>query len=230
MPLVPTRIIRTLQCNWPRTERNLWKSMVISIGIRRVHELRREEKGKLAAATTGDARVRGLIDESFVGAYGGVVDGGGAFGGERFDCGGVDRREAGPRQVMIATKLQGRDDHLCPAMSDLDLTVTCLFVEDAAAQSASQSEGARTEQQESARLRCCSNDDLGGSERFFQREIGAPPICCKRRDEVNRTRCPGTINASEKRIRTAVAGAITAVAGCAEGIDSIALETEDIGG
>jgi hypothetical protein len=44
--------------------------MVISIGIRRVHELRREEKGKLAAATTGDARVPGLIDESFVGRIG----------------------------------------------------------------------------------------------------------------------------------------------------------------
>jgi hypothetical protein len=43
--------------------------MVISIGIRRVHELRREEKGKLAAATTG-MRVRGLIDESFVGRIG----------------------------------------------------------------------------------------------------------------------------------------------------------------
>ena len=31
------------------------------------------EKGKLAAATTGDARVRRLIDESFVGAYGVVL-------------------------------------------------------------------------------------------------------------------------------------------------------------
>ena len=31
------------------------------------------QKGKLAAATAGDARVRGLIDESFVGAYGVVL-------------------------------------------------------------------------------------------------------------------------------------------------------------
>jgi EmrB/QacA subfamily drug resistance transporter len=31
------------------------------------------QKGKLAAATTGDARIRGLIDESFVGAYGVVL-------------------------------------------------------------------------------------------------------------------------------------------------------------
>jgi EmrB/QacA subfamily drug resistance transporter len=52
-----------------RMEKGL-DTLALPAGVRRQVEA---QKGKLAAAKTSDARVRGLIDESFVGAYGVVL-------------------------------------------------------------------------------------------------------------------------------------------------------------
>ncbi len=71
--------------------------------------------------------------------------------------------------------------------------------------------------------------DLSRRERLFEREVGASSVGCKSSDEVDRAGHRGTVDAGEESVGATIAGGVAGIARSTIGVNTVAVETEDVG-